>query len=100
MVIGYDLSWLTRRLARHLLRTDRFCLVNIVAETDAVPEFIGDACRPNPMAAALLTTLRDPGDQRAAMALTMDRLGRGGEPPGLRAARAILARPPRPSLVH
>ena len=28
--------------------------------------------------------------QRAAERLTMERLGRGGEPPGLRAARAVL----------
>jgi lipid-A-disaccharide synthase len=33
-----------------------------------------------------------PEAQAAAMALTMERLGEGGEAPGLRAARAVLAR--------
>jgi lipid-A-disaccharide synthase len=33
-----------------------------------------------------------PEAQRAAMRLAMERLGQGGEAPGLRAARAILAR--------
>ena len=37
-----------------------------------------------------LSVLKDPGDQRAAMALTMQRLGADGPPPGLRAARAVL----------
>ena len=35
--------------------------------------------------------LADPSGQRHAMALTMQRLGQGGEPPGLRAARSVLA---------
>ena len=30
------------------------------------------------------------GEQLAAMELTMERLGRGGEPPGLRAARSVI----------
>jgi lipid-A-disaccharide synthase len=92
MVIGYDLNWLTRRIARAMMRIDRFCLVNIVAETDTVPEFIGEACQPGPMADALLATLAAPEGQARALSLTMERLGRDGDPPGLRAARAILSR--------
>ena len=38
----------------------------------------------------LEVVLSDPTAQRAAMALTMERLGRGGEAPGLRAARSVL----------
>jgi lipid-A-disaccharide synthase len=33
-----------------------------------------------------------PDSQRDAMRLTMQRLGQGGQPPGLRAAKAVLAR--------
>ena len=33
----------------------------------------------------------DPAAQAMAMQLTMERLGKGGEPPGLRAARSVLA---------
>ena len=35
--------------------------------------------------------LADPSAQQSAMALTMERLGKGGAPPGLRAARSVLA---------
>jgi lipid-A-disaccharide synthase len=57
-----------------------------------VPEFIGANCRPGPIAEGVLRVLRAPGAQKDAMALTMERLGQGGEAPGLRAARAVLAR--------
>ena len=36
--------------------------------------------------------LADPDAQRDAMRATMQRLGQGGEAPGLRAARAVLQR--------
>lgn len=92
MVVGYDMAPLSRLVIGRLLRTDTVTLVNLVSETRTVPEFIGNACRPEPMAAALLATLAAPEAQRAAMATTMERLGAGGDPPGLRAARALLAR--------
>lgn len=92
MVIGYDMSWLSRRIISRMLLTDTVTLVNLVSGTRVVPEFIGDACRPEPMARALLDVLADPGPQRVAMAETMRRLGQDDDPPGRRAARAILAR--------
>ena len=76
-----------------MVRLDTVTLVNLVTDTRAVPEFLGPDCRPEPIAAALLTLLSDP-DARAAqveaMAATMQTLGRGGTPPGLRAAQAVL----------
>ena len=36
--------------------------------------------------------LADPEPQRAAMDLTMERLGKGAQDPGLRAAEAVLSR--------
>ncbi len=90
MVIAYDMAWLSRRILGALLRVDTVTLVNLVSETRAVPEFLGDDCRPEPIAGALLHLLGDPRAQDAALALTMERLGRGGEAPGLRAARAVL----------
>ena len=57
-----------------------------------MPEYIGANCRPGPITAEVLKVLDDPQAQREAMALTMQRLGAGGEAPGLRAARAVLAR--------
>jgi len=63
-----------------------------VTETRVVPEFLGPRCRPEAIAQAVTSLLRDPGGQAAMLDLTMERLGRGGEPPGLRAARAVLDR--------
>ena len=91
MVIAYDLAWLSRIIMARLLLVDTVTLVNLVSDTRVVPEFIGTRCRPDLMAASLLQVLADPQAQKAAMALTMQRLGQGAEPPGLRAARAILA---------
>lgn len=93
MVIGYDMAPLSRVLVGLLLKTDTVTLVNLVSETRAVPEFLGKRCQPGPMANALIALLDDPAaraDQLAAMDLTMQRLGRGGEPPGLRAARSVV----------
>ena len=94
MVIGYDMAPVSRALIGLLLKTDTVTLVNLVSETRAVPEFLGRHCQPGPMAYALLRLLDDPearAEQLAAMDLTMQRLGRGGEPPGLRAARSVIA---------
>ena len=90
MVIAYDMNWLSRQIIGRMLRVDTVTLVNLVSETRAVPEYIGDNCRPGPITQALLQVLADPQAQQEAMAVTMDRLGRGGEAPGLRAARAVL----------
>jgi lipid-A-disaccharide synthase len=90
MVIGYDMAPLTRWLMARMLLIDTVTLVNIVSGTRTVPEFLGRACRPGPMAEAVLRLLDAPDAQAAAMRLTMERLGRGGPLPGLRAAQAIL----------
>ena len=93
MVIGYDMAPLSRMLIGMLLKTDTVTLVNLVSETRAVPEFLGSRCQPGPMAQALQDALENRakrGAQLDAMDLTMDRLGKGGEAPGLRAARSVL----------
>jgi lipid-A-disaccharide synthase len=92
MVIAYDMAWLSRKIISRMLLVDTVTLVNLVSETRVVPEFIGEKCRPGPIAEAVLEVLAHPDAQHAAMALTMQRLGQGGEAPGLRAARAVLAR--------
>lgn len=92
MVIGYDMAPLTRMIMSRMLITDTVTLVNHVAESRTVPEFLGKQCRPDLLSAAALSVLDAPGAQLRAMELTMERLGEGGDPPGLRAARAVLAR--------
>ena len=91
MVVAYDVHPITRAILARLLRVDTVTLVNLVTQTRAVPEFLGRECRPEPIAAAVAALLEGGGAaQRAAFALTMERLGAGGPAPGDRAARAIL----------
>jgi lipid-A-disaccharide synthase len=92
MVIAYDMHPLTMWLMQRMALVDTVTLVNLVSDTRVVPEFLGSRCRPELIAPAVLTLL-DGGTapQRAAMAVTMQRLGQAGEAPGLRAARSILA---------
>jgi lipid-A-disaccharide synthase len=94
MVIAYDMHPLTMWLMQRMARVDTVTLVNLVSDTRVVPEFLGGRCTPDLIAPALLGLI-GPGPardaQRAAMRLTMKRLGQGGDPPGLRAARSVLA---------
>lgn len=95
MVIGYRVSWLTGEVARRLLRIDTATLVNLVTETRVVPEHFQRDCTPDRLAPDVARLLNDPAAaaaQRAAADAAMVLLGRGGEPPGLRAARSVLGR--------
>jgi lipid-A-disaccharide synthase len=95
MVIGYRVHPLTAPLARRLIRVESATLVNLVTGTRAVPEFFQERCTPDRLAAALDRLLDDPAAaaaQRAVGDRAMEILGRGGEPPGLRAARSVLGR--------
>lgn len=91
MVIAYDMNWLSRFLIGRMLRIDTVTLVNLVSETRAIPEFLGANCTPDRITPALLAVLDAPEAQEKAMRVTMERLGKGGEAPGLRAARSVLA---------
>lgn len=90
MLVAYRLNWLTWQIAKRMVKLDTVTLVNLVSDSRAVPECLGPDCRPDRIAAELAGVEAAPGSQAAAMALTMRRLGHGGEAPGLRAARAVL----------
>ncbi|GAA3876018.1 lipid-A-disaccharide synthase [Celeribacter arenosi] len=90
MVVAYRMNRLTEEIMRRKLLVDTVTLVNLVSDTRHVEEFLGPQCRPASIASALARAYLRPQDQRAALATTMERLGQGGEAPGLRAARAIL----------
>ena len=90
MVIAYRLHPISHWLMRRAALVDTVTLVNLVSETRVVPEFLGPDCRAETIAPALLALLKNPGGQDAAMALTMARLGKGGDSPGLRAAKSVL----------
>ena len=92
MVIAYSLNWLTTLIARRMVKLDTVTLVNLVSETRAIPECLLDDCQPQNIAAALQQVADAPNTQQHAMNITMERLGRGGEASGLRAAKAVLQR--------
>jgi lipid-A-disaccharide synthase len=94
MVIAYRMHPLTHWLMQRAALIDTVTLVNLVSQTRAVPEFLGPKCQPAPIAHALLALMQagpERDAQTAAMALTMQRLGKGEEPPALRAAKSVLA---------
>lgn len=94
MVIAYDMHPISFWLMQRAALIDTVTLVNLVSETRVVPDFLSPACRADLIAPAVLSLLDDRSAreaQLAAMELTMQRLGRGHEAPGLRAARSVLA---------
>ncbi len=91
MVIAYDMNPVTLWLMRRAALIDTVTLVNLVSETRTVPEFIGPDATPDRIAPAVLALIARPETQHEAMRTTMQRLGQGGEAPGLRAARSVLA---------
>jgi len=94
MVIAYAANPLSAFIAKRLVRIDTVTLVNLVTDTRTIPEFLLENCTPDLITPALRALLDDPAaaaSQRAAGSRTMELLGRGSEPPGLRAARSVLA---------
>lgn len=92
MVIAYDMNRLTWAIMRRMVKLDTVTLVNLVSETRVVPECLGPECRAGNIAGQMNAVWAAPESQQAAMKETMVRLGQGGENPGMRAARAVLAR--------
>lgn len=93
MVVAYDMNWLSWQVMSRMAKVDTVTLVNLVTGRNAVPEFLGPDCKPQAIADALVALLASDSAQAvqtAAMAETMRILGQGDEPPGLRAARAVL----------
>ncbi len=93
MVIAYDMNWISWQIMKRMAKIDSVTLVNLVSETRIIPEFLGDACKPEKIAPALQGLLNDDQQRNAqidACKLTMERLGKGLQPPGLRAAQAVL----------
>ncbi len=90
MVIAYDMNWFSRIMIKRLLKIDTVTLVNLVSDTRVVPEFLGAACVPDKIAAGVLAVMDNPDAQQVAMDLTMARLGRGADAPGMRAAKSVI----------
>jgi lipid-A-disaccharide synthase len=81
MVVVYRVSPLTATLAKPLVRTPYFAMVNLIAEKRVVPELVQDDFTPQAVADEILRLLQDPNArnaQRAGLADVRTRLG----PPG------------------
>lgn len=94
MVAVYRTAWLTAQIVRRIVQVKTANLVNLVSGRAVVPEFLQEYFTPQAAAAALSPLLDDGPEcraQRAAFSDVMAALGRGGPPPGQRAARALLA---------
>lgn len=90
MVVVYRVSPLTAALARPLVRTPYFAMVNLIAGRPVAPELVQDDFTPEKVAAETLRLLQDPNARSAVRAgLTEVRKELG--PPGAveRAAEAI-----------
>ena len=95
MVIAYDMNWLSWQIMSRMVKVDTVTLVNLVVGKNVVPECLGPDCKPQNIADRLIELLSDESArlrQVEAMQTTMEMLGQGQEPPGLRAAKAVLAR--------
>lgn len=92
MVSAFDLNWISREIIQRMVKVDTGNLINLVSDTRHVPEFVGARCKADLIAEGLSGLMEEPEPQRDAMRKTMQLLGQGGEPPGLRAARAVLER--------
>jgi lipid-A-disaccharide synthase len=94
MVIGYKMAPLTEFLVKRLVKLKSATLVNIVTQTQAVPEFLFGNFTAEKITPAVQAILDDPNAaqaQRAAAAQTMTALGADGPDPGERAAQSVLA---------
>ncbi len=93
MVIAYKANALTAWLARRMVLVDYACLVNLILDREAVPEFIQERCRPDLLAAAVAKLL-DHNEAREAQTsaarAAVETLGLGGAPPSERAAEVVL----------
>ncbi|MBM4168556.1 MAG: lipid-A-disaccharide synthase [Ignavibacteria bacterium] len=81
MFVLYKTSWLTYLMGRFLVRTKHIGLVNIVAGSPVVPEFVQRRVRRNIIARKALALLRDPtalASMRSALSMVRNKLGNPG----------------------
>jgi lipid-A-disaccharide synthase len=93
MVVGYKVGWLTYVLALPLMNVRYITLINVLLDRQAVPEYLQTGCTAAALTGAVTTLLTDEGaslHERADLEEATKMLGKGGEAPSLRAARAIV----------
>jgi lipid-A-disaccharide synthase len=90
MVVVYRVSPLTATLAKPLVRTRYFAMVNLIADKQAVPELVQDDFTPGKVASEIVRLLQEP-NARASMRAELAEVRRRLGPPGAaeRAAETI-----------
>jgi lipid-A-disaccharide synthase len=76
-----------------VVRVEYAALPNLILERAVVPELLQDQATPENLARAVIQVMEDQdlrARQIADLGLTLVRLGRGGEPPAMRAARVVM----------
>jgi lipid-A-disaccharide synthase len=93
-VIAYRMAPLTYRMMRRMAYLPYVGLPNILCGEFVVPEFLQRDCRPDRLASALAPLLEETPERRRQLE-AFSRLDQimdlSGEPPSIRAARAVLA---------
>lgn len=94
VVVGHQVSWLSAFILRHVARVKFASVANLLQEREVQPEFLQENCRPDRLAAALLPLFSDTEARRREVKdglAAARRVGLGGTPPSVLAARAVLA---------
>lgn len=94
MVAAYRVSWLTAQIVRRVSRVNTANLINLVSGRSIVPEFLQEFCTPEALANAvepLLSGSAEADHQLEVFDDVLAALGRGGQPPGQRAAESVLS---------
>jgi len=93
MAVAYRANPVSVAIARRLVKIEHASLVNLIENEAVIPEYLAEAATPDSLTEALDKLLSDPA-ARAAQTTRFDKvmgdLGRGGDDPGLRAARSVM----------
>jgi lipid-A-disaccharide synthase len=92
MVVGYRIGEVSYQILRRLIRTRFITLFNIAAGEAVAPELIQKDCSGPALAAAVAERLDDPAlraRQIAAQNAALEKMGRGGPDPSIRAAQVV-----------
>ena len=90
MVIGYDMSFLSRQIIGFMLKTDTVNLVNLVTGNRNIPECIGSNFKSEKLFLEMVRVYSNNLNQIKDFKTTMDLLGVNREPPNVRAAKSLL----------
>jgi lipid-A-disaccharide synthase len=93
MVIAYKMHWFTAFIKRRMVRVSTATLVNLLTDTNAVPEFLLKECTAENIYRSVKNLLDNAEMRNAQLAVSakaMEMLGKGDDASGSRAAKSVL----------